>query len=173
MFTPFLFLIITALPLISAETSRSRTTNPNLNAALKTAATNYDRQELLQDKDWVYDFGAHPNFNHPNGAVIVADAASLPALTGHGMTISLLKLVGCGMLAPHLHPRATNLVVAITGNTSTWMIGENGVKTVETVLSPMKMTLFPAGSIHAMQNNGTFYLLACVTYALVFAACIC
>ncbi|KAF1916285.1 hypothetical protein BDU57DRAFT_516298 [Ampelomyces quisqualis] len=72
------------------------------------------------------------------------------------MTISLLKLAGCGMLPPHLHPRAANLVTAITGNTTTWMIGENGVKTVVTELTPMKMTIFPQGSLHVMQNNGTY-----------------
>lgn len=157
MFSPILTLT-TFLPLISAEISRSRTGNPELNAKLRTAATNFDRNELLsQDSDWVYDFSKHPNFSSQNGAVLVADAASMPALQGHGMTTSLLKLAPCGMLPPHLHPRATNLVTAFTGNTTTWMIGENGVRTVMTVLTPMKMTIFPAGSVHVMQNNGTSY----------------
>jgi hypothetical protein len=53
-----------------------------------------------------------------------------------------------------LHPRATNMVTAITGNTTTYMMGENGVKTVVTELTPMKMTIFPKGSLHTMQNNG-------------------
>jgi len=164
MFATILLLVSATLPLVSGEASSSRATNPNLVAALKTAATNYDRLALLQDSDWVYDFSAHPNFNSPTGAVIVADSASFPASTGHGTTISLLKLVGCGLLPPHLHPRAANLVTAITGNTTTWMIGENGVKTVVTQLTPMKMTVFPAGSIHAMQNNGTSSQLVHCTY---------
>jgi oxalate decarboxylase/phosphoglucose isomerase-like protein (cupin superfamily) len=154
MFLPPIFFTI-LLPFLVAAETRSRTINPALNAQLKFSATNFDRQALLQENsDWTFDFSQHPNFNHPNGAVIVADAASFPALTSQGMTISMLRLVGCGMLPPHLHPRATNLVTAITGNTTTWMIGENGVRTIETVLTPMKMTVFPMGSIHAMQNNG-------------------
>jgi hypothetical protein len=154
MFSPHI-LLTALLPILVAAETRSRTINPALNAQLKSSATNFDRQALLQENsDWIYDFSQHPNFNNPNGAVIVADAASFPALTSQGMTISMLRLVGCGMLPPHLHPRATNLVTAITGNTTTWMIGENGVKTVETVLTPMKMTVFPMGSLHAMQNNG-------------------
>jgi hypothetical protein len=157
MFMTLLFLT-TLLPLLSTAESRSRTINPALNAQLKSSATNFDRQALLQqNSDWTYDFSQHPDFNSETGAVIVADAASFTALTGQGMSISLLKLAGCGMLPPHLHPRATNLVTAITGNTTTWMMGENGVKTMQTQLTPMKMTIFPIGSLHAMQNNGGSY----------------
>lgn len=160
MFTP-LFLFTTILPLLVAADTKSRTVNPALNAQLKAAASNFDRQALLpSNSDWVYDFSLHPNYNSPTGAVLIADAASFPALTTQGMTISLLKLAGCGMLPPHLHPRAANLVTAITGNTTTYMMGENGVRTVQTELTPMKMTIFPKGSLHTMQNNGMLtYLL--------------
>jgi hypothetical protein len=122
------------------------------------AATNFDRQALLPaDTDWYYDFDSNPNYDSPNGAVINADAASFPALTGMGSSIALLKLAPCGMLPPHLHPRATNLVTAITGNTTSYMIGENGVKTRKVDLIPMRVTIFPQGSLHTMQNNGIFF----------------
>jgi oxalate decarboxylase/phosphoglucose isomerase-like protein (cupin superfamily) len=159
MFSLILLVATTLLPLINADakTSGSRTYNPELNAALRTSATNFDRQLLLnRDDDWIYDFSAHANYLSHTGAVITADAASLPALTGAGISISLLKLAGCGMLPPHLHPRAVNLVTAFTGNTTTWMISENGARPVVTQLTPWKMTVFPAGSVHVMQNNGTF-----------------
>lgn len=157
MFSPLLFLtfLLPLLP-VHADQPKSRTINPDLNARLKTAATNFDRQALLsQDSDWYYDFDHHPNYNSAVGAVITADAASFPALTNLGISIALLKLAPCGMLPPHLHPRATNLVTAITGNTTSWMIGENGVKTVRVDLTPMRVTIFPRGSLHVMQNNGT------------------
>jgi oxalate decarboxylase/phosphoglucose isomerase-like protein (cupin superfamily) len=150
------FLLATILPLLVTADTKSRTLNPELNANLKSAATNFDRQALLSsDSDWLYDFSTHPNYNSPTGAVITADAATFPALTDKGISISLLRLAGCGMLTPHLHPRATNLVTAITGNTTTYMIGENGVKTMSVNLTPMKMTIFPQGSLHVMQNNST------------------
>ncbi|KAJ4375298.1 hypothetical protein N0V83_002384 [Neocucurbitaria cava] len=155
MFSPLFFLTF-LLPLfpVHADQAKSHTTNPDLNARLKTAATNFDRQALLpQDSDWYYDFEQHPNYNSAVGAVITADAASFPALTNLGISIALLKLAPCGMLPPHLHPRATNLVTAITGNTTTWMIGENGVKTVRVDLTPLRVTIFPRGSLHVMQNN--------------------
>jgi len=77
------------------------------------------------------------------------------------------------MLPPHYHPRASNYVVAVTGNTTTYMYEENGARLVtevshsintntETwmvtklfqVLTPGKATIFPQGSMHMMVNNG-------------------
>jgi hypothetical protein len=34
------------------------------------------------------------------------------------------------------------------------MINENGARTVEALLTPGKMTIFPQGSIHMMYNTG-------------------
>ena len=159
MFTTAILLLTSLLPTLITATDmpKYRTVNPELNAALRMAATNFDRQALLPaDTDWYYDFDSNPNYDSPNGAVINADAASFPALTGMGSSIALLKLAPCGMLPPHLHPRATNLVTAITGNTTSYMIGENGVKTRKVDLIPMRVTIFPQGSLHTMQNNGMF-----------------
>lgn len=152
-----IFFLASILTLIDATAPQSRTVNPDLNARLKTVATNFDRLDILsEDSDWWYDFDLHPNYNSAVGAVITADAATFPALTGLGISIALLKLAPCGMLPPHLHPRATNLVTAITGNTTSWMIGENGVRTHRVDLTPMRMTIFPQGSLHVMQNNGKY-----------------
>jgi oxalate decarboxylase/phosphoglucose isomerase-like protein (cupin superfamily) len=159
MFSKLFFLLATLLPILtSAATAKSRTVRPDLNAALRSAATAFDRAALLaSDTDWYYDFDLHPNYNSETGAVINADAATFPALTGVGISIALLKLAPCGMLPPHLHPRATNLVTAVSGNTTSYMIGENGVKTRKVDLVPMRVTIFPQGSLHMMQNNGTSF----------------
>lgn len=63
---------------------------------------------------------------------------------------AILNLGPCSMLPPHLHPRATNYVVAVAGTTRTFMINENGARTVEATLTPGKMTIFPTGSVHTM-----------------------
>jgi len=62
------------------------------------------------------------------------------------------------MLPPHLHPRASNLVVAVHGETATYMLAENGAKVVKQVLTPGKMTIFPRASLHTMMNLGEFTL---------------
>lgn len=68
----------------------------------------------------------------------------------------MVNLGPCAMLPPHYHPRAANWVVAVMGNTTTWMQEENGANTITTCLSPGMATIFPAGSMHMMANNGAF-----------------
>ena len=58
------------------------------------------------------------------------------------------------MLPPHFHPRATNYVVAVHGNTTTYMYEENGARLVTQELTPGHGTVFPQGSMHMMMNTG-------------------
>ncbi|KAB5532670.1 RmlC-like cupin domain-containing protein [Coniochaeta sp. 2T2.1] len=125
----------------------------DLNAKLKTSANELAKLDLIKD-DLVYDFKSHPYFTYASGGVVNANAATFPAATGHGLTIAWLALGPCAMLPPHLHPRATNFVVAVEGETQTWMVQENGAEVVTTTLTPGKMTIFPHGSVHSMQNTG-------------------
>lgn len=66
----------------------------------------------------------------------------------------MLNLGPCSMLPPHIHPRAANFVVAISGTTQTYMIAENGARTVTETLTAGQMTIFPTGSVHTMMNIG-------------------
>jgi oxalate decarboxylase/phosphoglucose isomerase-like protein (cupin superfamily) len=149
-------IVIFLIPLTYAMDKLDKTNDQDLVSRLKLAATVYDKHQILtKDEDWVYDFNsAQPADSFKPGSVKNANAATFPAMTGHGMTVSQLNLGPCAMLPAHYHPRATNMVMAITGNTTTWMVNENGVRTVTTTLTPGKMTIFPTGSIHCMQNNG-------------------
>ena len=58
------------------------------------------------------------------------------------------------MLPPHYHPRASNYVVAVKGNTTTYMYEENGARLVKQTLTPGHATIFPQASMHMMVNNG-------------------
>ena len=58
------------------------------------------------------------------------------------------------MLAPHIHPRATNIVLAVNGTTRTRMQPENGAAVREMILTSGKMTIFPQASLHTMSNEG-------------------
>lgn len=62
------------------------------------------------------------------------------------------------MLPPHYHPRATNYVVAVEGNTTTYMYEENGARLVTQVLTPGHGTIFPRASMHMMMNTGELHL---------------
>ena len=58
------------------------------------------------------------------------------------------------MLPPHFHPNAVNYVVAVSGNTTTYMYQENGARLVTQVLTPGHATIFPRASMHMMMNTG-------------------
>jgi len=149
-----LMTIVTAL-LATGAVAVDKTINPSLDASLKTAATQLDRLNLLPgDSDWLFDFTQQPSYTFAPGAVVNANAATFPATVGNGMTMAMINLGPCSMLPPHYHPRASNYVVAITGNITTYMIEENGARTVTSNLSPGKMTIFPQASVHSMMNTG-------------------
>lgn len=153
----FMALASTSVPTAQAHEGHhdGDTTNPELVARLKMAATAKDRADLLpRNEDWLFDFRAQPSYTYSPGSVVSANIASFPAAHGHGLTVAMLSLGPCAMLSPHLHPRAANWVTAVEGTTKTWMIQENGVKPIEVVLNPGQMTIFPAGSLHTMQNMG-------------------
>ncbi|KAM0327418.1 hypothetical protein ACHAQA_005704 [Verticillium albo-atrum] len=129
--------------------------DPALVSRLKSSPTELDKIKLLpQDSDWTFDYFASSMHSYSPGGVVNANAATFPATVGNGMTMSWLTLGPCAMLPPHYHPRASNYVVAVEGTTETFMTLENGARLVRTTLTPGKMTIFPTGSLHAMQNTG-------------------
>jgi len=148
-----------AILLFLAPTSAvDQTVDPELVAKLKTAATMRDRLNMLTDQQLLYDFTKNPEYSWKPGSVCNANAATFPILSTVGVTVAQLNLGPCAMLAPHLH-RANNLVVAVTGSTHTYMVQENGVRLVQQVLTPGKMTIFPPASLHTMYNMGKLPIL--------------
>ncbi len=139
--------------LAAAVSAVDKPKDADLSAKIKVSATELSKLDLIRDQ-LVYDFKSHPYFTYAPGGVVNANAANFPAATNYGLTIAWLALGPCAMLPPHFHPRATNFVVAVEGETQTWMIQENGAKVVTTTLTPGKMTIFPHASVHSMQNTG-------------------
>lgn len=130
-------------------------TNPDLNRQLRNTLTRVEFvNSLTEDKDVVYDFSkAVPDPLHP-GSVLNANAATFPMVQDSGMAVAQINLGPCAMLSPHIHPRANNMVVAVSGQTKTFMRTENGAHDIITTLTPGKATMFFAGSVHDMYNEG-------------------
>jgi hypothetical protein len=150
-FATVLFFLV-PLPTTMAD---DQTQDPMLVARLKMAATALDQLNMLSDKQLVYNFSINPHYSWSPGSVCNANTATWPTMAtiSPGMTVAQLNLGACAMLAPHIH-RATNLVVAVSGVTHTYMFQENGARLVHQVLEPGVMTIFPAASLHSMYNPG-------------------
>jgi hypothetical protein len=158
------------------------TTNPGRIAQLIAANSHLDQQAILKDdSDWHFDFTENKNYNFAPGGVANMNAATFPAAKIGGMTsecssaahllfcihenhtpadhhrplpVAMLNLGPCSMLPPHFHPNAVNYVVAVSGNTTTYMYQENGARLVTQVLTPGHATIFPRASMHMMMNTG-------------------
>lgn len=129
--------------------------DPTLSTDLKMALTHLEYMNSLSDEDMVYDFNKAIANPWSPGSVLNANAATWPVLTNTRQTVTQLNLGPCAMLAPHIHPRGTNIVVAVTGTTRTFMQSENGATIRRTTLTPGQMTIFPQASLHTMYNEGT------------------
>ena len=151
----FSLISLATLAIVATVYAVDKDVDPSLVAKLRMANTNLDRMKLLPNNDdWLFDFTKQDKYTFTPGGVVNANAATFPATVGQGMTMAMLNLGPCSMLPPHLHPRATNYVVSVSGTTQTIMINENGAQTITEILSPGKMTIFPQGSIHTMMNMG-------------------
>ncbi|KAJ9502579.1 hypothetical protein LTR96_005702 [Exophiala xenobiotica] len=145
--------LFTLFTTIQPALAVDKTSDPDLVAKLKSAATMLDRLDMLTDDQLLYNFSSNPKYSWSPGSVCNANAATWPVLSTVGVTVSQLNLGPCAMLAPHFH-RANNLVVAVSGTTSTYMYQENGARLVQQTLTPGMMTIFPQASVHSMYNMG-------------------
>ena len=147
--------MLSAPPVLAID----RPVNPDLSTKLKMALTHLDFWNTLSDSEFIFDFSKQSPTPFKPGSVLNANAATWPLLMNGRQTIAQLNLGACAMLAPHLHPDATNIVVSIAGSVRTYMRSENGAIDRQTVLTPGMMTIFPRASMHAMVNEGTLSVL--------------
>ena len=115
-----------------------------------------DRQALLQDTDFVFDF------NDPNrvagvtkgegGKIVRADHATFPALVGQGGAVAIGFLGPCGFNTPHVHPRAAELNLVVQGRLFASVTAENGARHLNHTLNQYEMTVFPQGAVHTEFN---------------------
>jgi mannose-6-phosphate isomerase-like protein (cupin superfamily) len=128
--------------------------NPGLRARLRMSLSHLDFWNSLSNEDMVFDFNSVNPHPFQPGSVLNANALTWPLLEGGIQAVAELNLGPCAMLAPHIHPRATNVVICVSGAVHTSMRVENGAMDRKTYLTPGKMTIFPRASFHTMVNEG-------------------
>ncbi|KAI1759289.1 RmlC-like cupin domain-containing protein [Hypoxylon sp. FL1150] len=124
---------------------------------------------LKDDADFVFDFNKARKFGPGAGGEIVqANRKAFPALTGTGIGMAVGFLGPCGFNTPHVHNRATELLIVTAGRLVSEMVVENGVvedaggkpRDVTNVLGALQATPYFMGALHTQYNpdcgNATF-----------------
>jgi len=124
---------------------------------LRLAATAVDRVNLLpNDTQFVFNFfdPAAKAAAGAGGKIVLANAATFPAVVGNGAAMAVGFLDACAINTPHTHPRATEIQFSVNGTIRTGMITENNSRFIMTEINPGGITIFPQGSIHFQANEG-------------------
>jgi oxalate decarboxylase/phosphoglucose isomerase-like protein (cupin superfamily) len=125
--------------------------------------TAVDRINSFNSSDFKYDLLGNLA---PGGAgsVSLMTLANVPSLEFQGVSMALFNIEPCGLITPHLHPRATEILYNINGsNFLVYFVAESGANLVANNLTAGQAAFFPQGSIHFQQN------LACETILVVAA----
>lgn len=83
-----------------------------------------------------------------------ASLIELPSLKGIGVSYTLTEVEPCGIVLPHVHPRATEMIYVVYGQFQTAFVEENEGRTILNNLVEGETTFFPQGLIHFEQNLG-------------------
>ena len=129
-------------------------------AQVRAADSAAQRNQILAqnggNSSFVFDF-AHPPaaavISNSAGTLIAATGTSFPALTDIDAAMGLVTIQPCGLILPHIHPRADEFIIVTEGQILTQFIAETGAALVTNELNTLGATLFPKGSIHFEYNN--------------------
>ncbi|OAA81699.1 cupin [Akanthomyces lecanii RCEF 1005] len=142
---------------VSAPTNQ---TNPSAEldktTRLRMANSMAERYGILaDDKDFVYNLGQ-------NDFQSIANRQTFPAMVGTGTSIAAARFPGCSISKLHIHPRAAEMLVLLSGRLVTETIPElgavvdvNGTKqqrVIRNELAPGTLTVFDQGALHTQIN---------------------
>ncbi|KAM3456967.1 hypothetical protein MY3296_001337 [Beauveria thailandica] len=126
-------------------------------ARLRMADSFAERYGILaDDKDFVFDLGQ-------NGFQSIANRQTFPAMVGTGTSIAAAKFPGCSISKLHIHPRAAEMLVVLSGRLVTETMPELGAvgadgqtqqqqRVIRNELAPSTLTVFDQGALHTQIN---------------------
>lgn len=138
----------------------TNSTSPPVDAALLlkiiSAPTELDREKLLTDDQFVFDFmhALTGVTKSAGGKTVAATRTNFPAIIGHGVAMTVGFIEPCGINLPHTHPRATEINFIVSGSFQAGFFQENGARFIGNILQPGMATVFPQGAIHFEINLG-------------------
>jgi hypothetical protein len=143
----------------SDSTHVKRDAMSDLITQIRAADSAVERNQVLVNNggnsSFIFDFANPPTaavVSSPAGQIVQAFGTTFPALTDTQMALAVVTLQPCGLLLPHLHPRADEFVVVTDGQIFTQFITETGATLISNELKTLGSTLFPKGSLHLAYN---------------------
>ena len=129
-------------------------TQEQKNATSGDPSTALGRRQAFNNKDFVFDLASSVPVSETAAVTIRRlEVAQLPALAGQGLSSALFRIEACGIILPHVHPRATEIVFVISGqNLRVAFTEENGGRVIVNDISEGMAAFFPQGLIHYQQN---------------------
>ncbi|TQV98593.1 hypothetical protein V2A60_007687 [Cordyceps javanica] len=139
---------------IAAPTNQTKPAGELSKAArLRMADSFAERYSILaDDKDFVFDLGQ-------NGFQSIANRQTFPAMVGTGTSIAAAKFPGCSISKLHIHPRAAEMLILLSGRLVTETIPELGAvgasgkqRVIRNELAPNSLNVFDQGALHTQIN---------------------
>jgi oxalate decarboxylase/phosphoglucose isomerase-like protein (cupin superfamily) len=112
--------------------------------------TRAELRSVFNEADFIFNLAqSEPAQQSNGGSVRVANLINLPALSCEGVSHVLLNIDPCGLNAPHIHPRAAEIVYVIDGDDfEIGFVEENGGRAITNRISTGFTTFIPRGLIH-------------------------
>ncbi|KAJ3498171.1 hypothetical protein NLG97_g1332 [Lecanicillium saksenae] len=141
----------------SAVSAPTNQTNPSSGLSkttrLRMADSAAERYNILSDdKDFIFDLGQ-------NNFASIANRQTFPAMVGTGTSIAAARFPGCSISKLHIHPRATEMLILLSGRLITETIPELGAvdangkqRVIHNELKPNTLNVFDQGALHTQIN---------------------
>jgi hypothetical protein len=126
---------------------------------LKLAPSHHDRTQLLihqaGNRSFVYDFNDPPEdayYESDGGNVISAFGTDFPPFYGTRSSLAKFNLDPCGLIVPHIHPRAQEIIYVVDGIVETQFLTESGSVLITNKVHADQVTIFPEAAVHFVLN---------------------
>ncbi|XP_051138842.1 putative germin-like protein 2-1 [Andrographis paniculata] len=102
------------------------------------------------------------NTKNPVGsAVTPVTVAQVPGLNTLGLSLARIDYAPMGVIPPHLHPRATEILILLEGSLEVGFVTSNpDNRLISKTLQKGDVFVFPVGLIHFQRNVGNGYAIS-------------
>ncbi|KAJ7526864.1 hypothetical protein O6H91_16G049200 [Diphasiastrum complanatum] len=99
--------------------------------------------------------------NRLGTSVTAAGAANFPGLNTQGLSFARIDYAPGGVVPPHNHPRASEVLFVVSGTLRVGFVTSDGKSTLFTnILYPGDLTVFPRALVHFIINVGDSHALS-------------